>query len=148
MPPPGKAQKASSTRVDLEDLLAQSDFVSIHYRLGERSRNLLRAEHFAQMKPTAYVINTSRGPILNEPDLITALQKKQIAGAALDVFESEPLALDHPFRSMDNVILTPHIGYVTAEYVTSAWRQAHENVAAFLDGKPIRVQGYEGVAEE
>jgi phosphoglycerate dehydrogenase-like enzyme len=143
-----QAQKAGSTRVDLEDLLAQSDFVSIHYRLGERSRNLLRAEHFAQMKPTAYVINTSRGPILNEPDLITALQKKQIAGAALDVFESEPLALDHPFRSMDNVILTPHIGYVTAEYVTSAWRQAHENVVAFLDGKPIRVQGYEGVAEE
>jgi phosphoglycerate dehydrogenase-like enzyme len=100
------------------------------------------------MKHTAYVINTSRGPILNEPDLIAALQKKQIAGAALDVFESEPLAVDHPFRSMDNVLLTPHIGYVTTEYVTSAWRQAHENVVAFLDGKPIRVQGYEGVAEE
>jgi phosphoglycerate dehydrogenase-like enzyme len=76
------------------------------------------------------------------------LQNKQIAGAALDVFESEPLALDHPFRSMDNVILTPHIGYATAEYVTHAWRQAHENVVAFLDGAPIRVQGYEGVAEE
>jgi phosphoglycerate dehydrogenase-like enzyme len=143
-----QAEQAGSTRVDLEDLLAQSDFVSIHYRLGERSRNLVRAEHFAQMKPTAYVINTSRGPILNEPDLIEALQNKQIAGAALDVFESEPLALDHPFRSMDNVILTPHIGYATTEYVTHAWRQAHENVVAFLDGAPIRVQGYEGVAEE
>ncbi len=133
------AKAGGSTRVELKDLLAQSDFVSVHYVLSERSRGLIRAEHFAQMKPTAYFINTSRGPIVREADLIAALQQKRIAGAGLDVFDDEPLPVNHPFRSMDNVLLTPHIGYPTVERMTVIYREALEDIVAYLDGKPIRL---------
>jgi phosphoglycerate dehydrogenase-like enzyme len=133
------AKAAGSTRVELKDLLAQSDFVSVHYTLSERSRNLIRGEHFTQMKPTAYFINTSRGAVINEADLIAALQQKRIAGAALDVFQQEPIDPGNPLLDMDNVILTPHIGYPTVERLTISYRQALENIVAYLDGKPIRV---------
>ncbi len=127
------------------EIHATSDFVSVHYRLGERSRHLIGGEHFAKMKPTAYLINTSRGEILRENELIAALEKKQLAGAGLDVFAEEPLAKDHPFRKMENVVITPHIGYVTTEYLTNAYRQTMEDIVAFMDGKPIRIQPYRTV---
>jgi phosphoglycerate dehydrogenase-like enzyme len=133
------AKSSGSTRVELKDLLAQSDFVSVHYVLSERSRGLVRAEHFAQMKPTAYFINTSRGPIVQEPDLIAALQEKRIAGAGLDVFDDEPLLPNSPLCSMNNVLLTPHIGYPTVERMTVLYREALEDIVAYLDGKPIRL---------
>ena len=135
------AKTAGTTRVELKDLLAESDFVSVHYALSERSRNLIRAEHFALMKPTAYFINTSRGAIINEADLIAALQQRRIAGAALDVVTQEPISPDNPLLKMENVIITPHTGYATVERMTIAYRQALENIVAYLDGKPIRVLG-------
>jgi len=135
------AKAAGTTRVELKDLLAQSDFVSVHYALSERSRNLVRAEHFALMKPTAYFINTSRGAIINEADLVAALQQKRIAGAALDVVMQEPINSDNPLLKMENVILTPHTGYATVERMTIAYREALEDIVAYLDGKPIRVLG-------
>lgn len=134
-----QAKAAGTTRVELKDLLAQSDFVSIHYVLSERSRGMIGAEHFAQMKPSAYFLNTSRGPIVREKELIEALQQKRIAGAALDVFEQEPIDPKNPLCRMENVILTPHIGYATVELMTAEYRDAVENIVAYLDGKPIRL---------
>ncbi len=134
-----QAKAAGTTRVELKDLLTQSDFVSIHYVLSDRSRGLIGAEHFAQMKPSAYFLNTSRGPIVREKDLIEALQQKRIAGAALDVFEREPVDPNNPLCRMDNVILTPHIGYPTVELITAEYRDAVEDIVAYLNGKPIRV---------
>jgi len=119
-------------------LLQESDFVSIHLVLSERTRNLIQAADLARMRPSAYLINTARAPIVNEHDLITALQEHHIAGAGLDVFEQEPLHNDHPFRTLRNVLATPHIGYVTHENYTLYFEQAVEDIAAFLKGQPIR----------
>ncbi len=142
------AKAAGTTRVELNDLMAQSDFVSVHYALSERSRNLIRGEHLALMKPTAYFINTSRGAIIDEAALISALQQKKIAGAALDVVNQEPINLDNPLLKMDNVLLTPHIGYPTVERLTIEYGQALEDIVAYLAGKPIRVLKPNGGREE
>jgi phosphoglycerate dehydrogenase-like enzyme len=91
------------------------------------------------MKPSAYLINTSRGPIVNEKALIAALESRKIAGAALDVYDQEPLPADHPLRRLDNVVLTPHLGYVTVENYRQMYAQAIEDIRAFLDGKPVRI---------
>ncbi len=93
------------------------------------------------MKPTAYLVNTSRGPIVDEPALLAALDGRRIAGAALDVYDREPLPPDHPLRRLDNVVMTPHLGYVTVENYRQAYGQAVEDIRAFLAGKPIRVLG-------
>lgn len=93
------------------------------------------------MKPTAYLVNTSRGPIVDEPALLAALDGRRIAGAALDVYDREPLPRDHPLRRLDNVVMTPHLGYVTVENYRQAYGQAVEDIRAFLAGKPIRVLG-------
>lgn len=142
------ALAGGSTRVELSELLAQSDFVTVHYQLSPRSTNMIRAEHFAQMKPTAYFLNTSRGAVINEPDLIQALQQKRIAGAALDVFMQEPVSPRNPLLRMDNVITTPHAGYSEDESMKFIYRQAVESVAAYLDGKPIRVLVGKNVQDE
>ena len=134
-----QAADGGSTRVEFKDLLAQSDFVIINYRYGERSHHLFKAEHFAQMKPTAYLVNTSRGPVVDEDAMIAALKSKRIAGAGLDVFDVEPLPVNHPFVGMDNVIMTPHIGYPTVESVQGMYSRAVESLVAYLDGKPIRL---------
>jgi phosphoglycerate dehydrogenase-like enzyme len=110
-----KAEAAGATWVSKEDLFQQADFVSVHLVLSNRSRNTIGATELALMKPTAYLINTSRGPIVNEAELIEVLSNRRIAGAALDVYDSEPLPNDHPFRKLDNVLATPHIGYVTED---------------------------------
>jgi D-3-phosphoglycerate dehydrogenase len=91
------------------------------------------------MKPSAYLINTSRGPIVDEAALIAALRERKIAGAGLDVFDVEPLALDHPLRKMDNVVITPHLGYVSEQNYRRYFAEAVEDIRAFLDGKPVRV---------
>jgi len=134
-----KAQAAGATLVSKEELLRQSDFVTIHMQLSARTRGLIGTAELALMKPTAYFINTSRGPIADEKAIEAALRAKKIAGAAIDVYNEEPLPLDHPFRKLDNIVITPHLGYVTAENYKRFYVQMVENVRAWLDGKPLRV---------
>lgn len=121
-----------------EALLENSDFVSIHLVLSERTKNLLRAVDIAKMRPSAYLINTSRAPIVNETDLVQALRCGRIAGAGLDVFDIEPLPKDHPFRTLSNILATPHIGYVTRENYKIYFEEAVEDIMAFLKKAPIR----------
>jgi len=127
--------------VEKDDLFQRADVLSIHVRLSERTRDLVGERELKLMKPTAYLINTSRGPIVSEPALIAALQNGKIKGAAFDVFDPEPLPPSHPFRFLPNVLATPHIGYVTEATYASAFQQIVENIAAWLDGKPQRVMG-------
>jgi D-3-phosphoglycerate dehydrogenase len=123
------------------DLFQQSDFISIHMVLSDRSRGLISATDLGMMKSTAYIINTSRGPIIDETALIAALQNKTIAGAGLDVFDTEPLPRDHALRTLPNVVMTPHLGYVTQDGYRAFYGGTVEAIRAFLDGKPIRVIG-------
>jgi D-3-phosphoglycerate dehydrogenase len=117
--------------VSLEELLATADFVSLHTDLNETSYHLISMAQLGQMKTEAYLINTSRGPVVNEPDLIQALQQRRIAGAALDVFEEEPLPAGSPLRALDNCLLAPH----TANSSPRAWDRVHENtVRSLLEG--------------
>ena len=134
-----KAAHHGVERVEKDDLFRQADIVSIHLRLSDRTRNLVSEHELSLMKPTAYLVNSSRGPIVSEAALITALQSGRIKGAALDVFDKEPLPLDHPFRFLPNVLATPHVGYVTENTYMNAFQQIVENIAAWLDGKPQRV---------
>lgn len=127
--------------VSKDDLLARADIVSIHTRLSDRTRDLIAARELALMKPSAYLINTSRGPIVNEEALLDALHSGQIAGAALDVFDQEPLPREHPLRSSPNTLLTPHIGYVAEDVYAGFYREIVEDIEAWLDGAPIRVLG-------
>ncbi len=122
-----------------EALLAESDFVSIHLVLSDRTRGLLGAADLRRMKPTAYLINTSRAPIVDQQALVQALEEKWIAGAGLDVFVEEPPRPDNPLPSMPNVLATPHLGYVTKASYRTYYGQAVEDIAAFLAGTPIRV---------
>jgi phosphoglycerate dehydrogenase-like enzyme len=133
-----KAAQAGVTRVEKAELFRQSDFLTIHLKLSERSRDLVGEAELSAMKPSAYLINTSRGPIVSEPALLDALHKHRIAGAALDVFDPEPLPGNHPFRYLPNVLATPHIGYVTEDTYRAAYPSIVENIKAWLDGAPIR----------
>jgi phosphoglycerate dehydrogenase-like enzyme len=128
-------------RVEKDDLFRQADIVSVHLRLSNRTRDLVGESELSLMKPTAYLVNTSRGPIVSEPALIAALQNGRIKAAALDVFDKEPLPPDHPFRFLPNVLATPHVGYVTENTYAHAFQQIVENIASWLDGKPRRVIG-------
>jgi D-3-phosphoglycerate dehydrogenase len=121
------------------DLFQQSDFVTIHLQLSDRTRGLVGGTDVKMMKPSAYIINTSRGPIVDEAALIGALQNGAIAGAGLDVFNVEPLPRDHVLRKLPNVILTPHLGYVTQDGYRIFYGGTVEAIRAWLDGKPIRV---------
>ena len=134
-----EAEKHGVMAVTKEELFEKSDFLTIHYLLSDRSRNLVKYEDISKMKKTAFIINTSRGPIINEDDLIKALQDEIIAGAGLDVYAIEPLPENHKLRFLPNVLLTPHIGYVTLDNYTKWYNQMAENLQAFLDGQPIRV---------
>ena len=122
-----------------EDLIKNSDFLSIHVQGGERYKDCITLKELDQMKKTAYLINTSRGPIVNEDDLIIALSTNVIAGAGLDVYEKEPLPENNKLRFLPNVLLTPHIGYVTAENYQIYYSQMIESLEACVNGKPIRV---------
>ncbi len=125
--------------VSREELFAASDFVTVHLTLGDRSHGLIGAADFARMKPTAYFINTSRGPIVQEAALIDALQSGSIAGAGLDVYDVEPLPADHPLRSLPNTVLTPHTGYVTKENYELFFTSTVADIRAWLDGEPVNV---------
>jgi phosphoglycerate dehydrogenase-like enzyme len=125
--------------VSKEELLATADVVTIHLVLSDRSRGTIGVKELATMKPTAYLVNTSRGPLVDESALLAALRDRSIAGAALDVYDEEPLPEDHPLRSAPNTVLTPHLGYVTDGTYQIFFRDIVEDIAAYLDGEPIRV---------
>jgi phosphoglycerate dehydrogenase-like enzyme len=127
------------SRVTKDELLSAADVLGVFLVFSERSRNTLRADDLAKMKPGAILVNISRGPIVDEEALIAALRSGRLAGAGLDVFDREPLPADHPFRSLENVVVTPHIGYVTSDGFRAAWQRMAEDVAAYLAGSPIRV---------
>ncbi len=139
------AAAVGARRVDKATLFGQSDVVSIHLVLSERTRGLVAEPELALMKPHAYLINTSRGPIVDEAALISALKNGRIAGAGLDVFDVEPPAPDHPLRLLPNVTLSPHLGYVTREMLAAFYSDSAEAVAAWLNGTPIRVANPEAL---
>ena len=134
-----RAAAEDAMLVAKDDLLARSDFVSIHLVLSERTRGLVGARELGLMKRSAYLVNTSRGPIVDEAALIRALGDGTIAGAGLDVFDEEPLPRDHPFRRLPNIVITPHLGYVTEETYRIFYGQTVEDIKAYLDGTPLRV---------
>jgi phosphoglycerate dehydrogenase-like enzyme len=136
---PERAQETGVEYATKDELFRESDFVTIHYTLSDRSRGMITARELGLMKPTAYLINTSRGPIVDEGALIGALRSRRIAGAGLDVFDIEPLPTDHPFRSMPNIVITPHVGYVTQEAYRSMFAESIENIQSWLAGDPVHV---------
>ena len=133
------ANKLGVLPMSKEDLLKNSDIISIHLVLGERYKNLISKKELGMMKKTALIINTSRGPIINENDLIEALKDEKIAGAGLDVYDKEPLPQDHKLRFLPNALLLPHIGYVTAENYSKFYLQMIENLEGCLKNKPLRL---------
>lgn len=124
-----------------EELFSRADIVSIHVVLSKRTRGLITAADLARMKPTAYLVNTARGPIVDEDALLDVLRHGKIAGAGLDTFGQEPLPADHPLRSLDNVVLTPHLGYVTEQNYRRYYGDMVEDIGAWLNGAPLRVIG-------
>lgn len=135
---PERCAEVGVKYVDKETLFRTSDFIHVQLVLSRRTRGLIGAAELAMMKPTAFLINTARGPIVDEAALLQALHAGTIAGAGLDVYDQEPLPRDHPLRSAPRTILTPHVGYVNDGSYDSFYVQAVENICAFLDGKPIR----------
>jgi len=133
------ATSVGAVRVEKDELFRLADVLSIHVQLSDRTRGLVTARELALMKPEAYLINTSRGPIVVEADLIAALREHRIAGAGIDVFDVEPPPAAHPFRAMENVTVTPHLGYVTHETLRAFYTDTVEAVVAFTAGSPIRV---------
>ena len=136
---PEKCEEVGVDYAGKEELFRQADFVTIHVVLSQRTRGLVGAKEFGLMKPSAYIINTSRGPIIDEPALLAVLRDKKIAGAGLDVFDVEPLPTDHSLRKLDNVVLTPHLGYVATQNYRVYFDGVVGDIRAFLDGKPVRV---------
>jgi phosphoglycerate dehydrogenase-like enzyme len=136
-----KAAEQGVTRVEKDELFRQADVLSVHLVLSARSRGLVGAREIGLMKPSAILVNTSRGPIVDTEAAIAALKAGKLAYAGFDVYDKEPLPAGHPLRTCPNVILTPHIGYVTDENYRSSFPQYVENIVAFLDGKPLRVIG-------
>jgi phosphoglycerate dehydrogenase-like enzyme len=128
-------------KVSKEDLLKRSDFITVHLILSNRSRGLFGAVELALMKPTAYMVNTARGPIIDEDALASALEDGTIAGAGIDVFSVEPLPLDHPFRRLENIIVTPHLGYVSDQNYQAYFGGYVEAIQAFLTGEPKNFLG-------
>jgi len=132
-----RCDEVGARLVTKDELLAQSDFLTIHLLLSDRTQSLIQSDDLARMKPGAYIVNTSRGPIIDEAALIAALERKTIAGAGLDVFDVEPLPLDHPLRDNPNMVIMPHLGYVTVENYRNWYGGTVENVRSWLDGKVI-----------
>jgi len=133
-----KAKEAGVGYVSKEELFAKADIVTLHLVLSDRSRGIVGAKELDRMKKSALLVNTSRGPLVEEKALIAALQSKSIGGAGLDVFDVEPLPLNHPFRKMDNVVITPHLGYVSEQNYRKFYPDIVEDIRAWLDGKTVR----------
>ena len=136
---PDVAKKAHAEAVSKQELFSSCDVVTVHYKLGPRSVGLVGAAELALMKPSAYLVNTSRGPIVDSTALLSALRSGAIAGAGLDVFDVEPLPLSDPLRTAPNVVLTPHLGYVTEDAYRIFYGDAAEDIVAFAQGSPVRV---------
>jgi D-3-phosphoglycerate dehydrogenase len=134
-----KAEASGATLVSKEQLFAQSDYVSIHLVLSERTRALVSAPEFAAMKKTGVLINTSRGPIVDEKSMLDALASKRIGGVGLDVYDIEPLPADHPLRKMDNAVLSPHLGYVSDGTYAEYFRDIVDDIAQWRAGTPVRM---------
>jgi phosphoglycerate dehydrogenase-like enzyme len=134
-----KAQQFGASLVAKDELFSRSDIISIHLQLSDRTRGLVGAHELSLMKPTAYLINTSRGPIVDETALMQTLRSHAIAGAGIDVYDPEPLPAEHPLRALDNVVTTPHLGYVTRETYDIFYGDAVEDIQAFSRGRPVRV---------
>jgi phosphoglycerate dehydrogenase-like enzyme len=139
------AAAVGARRVEKAALFEESDVVSIHVVLSERTRSLIAEPELSRMKPSAYLINTSRGPIVDEAALIAAIRDGRIAGAGLDVFDVEPLPTEHPLRLLANVTLSPHLGYVTREMLSAFYADTTEAVVAWLEGKPTRIANPEAL---
>jgi phosphoglycerate dehydrogenase-like enzyme len=135
---PEKCKEAGVGYASKEELFSTADIITIHVVLSQRSRGLVGREDLARMKPTAYLVNTARGPIVDEAALLEVLQQKKIAGAGVDVFSLEPLPTDHPFRKLDNMVLTPHLGYVTEDSFRNHYQQMVEGIDAWFKGEPPR----------
>jgi phosphoglycerate dehydrogenase-like enzyme len=133
------ATAAGVTAVGKEELFTLADVVTVHYKLSERSTGLIGARELDLMKPTAFLVNTSRGPIVDQDALLAALEAGDIAGAGLDVYDEEPLPAGHPLRSAPRAVLTPHLGYVTDDGYRIFYTEAVEDIAAFAAGRPVRV---------
>ena len=133
------AQAKGALAVSKEDLLERSDFITIHLVLSERTKHIIKYEDICKMKPTAYLINTSRGEIIHEEDLAKALEENKIAGAGIDVYSIEPLPANHKLRFLPNALLLPHLGYVTKENYSLMYEQMLEDLEAYFDNNPIRV---------
>ena len=133
-----RAAQHGAALVSKDDLFRQSDVVSVHVQLSERTRGLVGARELALMKPTALLINTARGPIVDEAALVDALRRGAIAGAGLDVFDEEPLPAGHPLLTLENALLTPHIGYATPEQLSVRYQGTVEDIVAYLEGSPVR----------
>lgn len=138
---PQQARDAGAEPVGKQELFEQADVVTVHYGLSERSVGLIGRQELARMKPTAYLVNTSRGPIVDTEALLEALREGRIAGAGLDVYDREPLPADDPLRTAPRTVLTPHLGYVTEETYRIFYGDAVEDIAAFAAGRPVRVLG-------
>ena len=134
-----KAKDKNATYVDLDTLMSESDFISIHTVLSERTLGLIDSSKLQLMKKSSFIVNTSRGPIIDESALVEALDNAQIAGAGLDVFGLEPMPSDHPLITSNRTVITPHIGYVTQETYKIFYEHTVECIAAFINGKPVRV---------
>jgi phosphoglycerate dehydrogenase-like enzyme len=135
---PERCKEVGVAYATKEELFETADIVTVHMVLSQRSRGLIGQEDLARMKPTSYLVNTARGPIVDEAALLEILQQRKIAGAAIDVFSVEPLPVDHPFRRLDNIVLTPHLGYVTEEGLRAHYGQMVEGIDAWLKGEPLR----------
>ena len=135
---PERARECGATLVDKDELFRQSDILSVHVVLSQRTRGLVGARELALMKPSAYLVNISRGPIVDEDALVDALQRKAIAGAALDTFDIEPLPEGHPLLQLDNTLICPHLGYVTDDSYRAMYAGVIEDIRAFASGEPVR----------
>jgi len=133
-----RCKEVGVTYATKEELFSTADIITIHVVLSDRSRGLVEAADLARMKPTSYLVNTARGPIVDEGALLETLKARKIAGAAVDVFSVEPLPVDHPFRKLDNLVLTPHLGYVTKETFIAHYNQMLEGIDAWFRGEPAR----------
>ncbi|MDQ1465020.1 MAG: hypothetical protein QOC73_1961, partial [Actinomycetota bacterium] len=136
---PERASEVGVRAVGKDELFSTSDVVTLHLKLSERTRGIVGAHELALMRSTAYLVNTSRGPLVDEAALVAALSRRQLAGAGLDVFDVEPLPPDHPLLSMPNTVLTPHIGYVTSATYERWWEQVVEDILAWAEGESLRM---------
>jgi len=136
---PDRAAELGVRAVAKDELFATSDVVTLHLKLSDRTRDIVGPDELAAMRPTAYLVNTSRGPLIDEVALVEALRAGAIAGAGLDVFDVEPLPANHPLRTLPNTVVTPHVGYVTTATYQRWWRQVVEDIKAWADGDAVRV---------